>query len=323
MSKRLDKRPGYAYFEKYRWVDYFELLCISNIDGELDKTTMIDRIYLKEKDGIDSGLGESEEFDVDEESTSESDNELRFYEYYKYFQQRHHQFGDFYPFQVDDNKLKLKDDYATNNKQIIYTYLLCCSSLSYFKDFQNVLTSDFENISSKALARMFPENITHVLGKSSIGGIRKYKGNVYSKLETLADDLSANLRISQEDFAATSSGDGGLDIISWYGFHDNLNSIPTFSCQCKCSTSWTSSSDPGSLLSGYFDMDCNPFSIYFIPFSFRKVNGNWHQIQHVKNKVLLDRLRICNLLDGQEDVFMTMRAKTKIEEFILEKQNVI
>lgn len=323
LSNRLDKRPGYAFFEKYRWVDYFELLCISNIDKELDITTMIDRIYLKEKDGIDSGLGDSGELDIEEQNHLESDNELRFYEYYKHFELRVHQFGEFYPFLVEGKKIILKEDYDTDSKKLLYIYLICCSSLNYFRDFQDILTSDFEEISSKALTKMFPENITHVLGKSSVGGKRKYQGNVYSKLESMAEDLSARLRVTKKDFSINSSGDGGLDIISWFGFNDNLSSIPTFSCQCKCSSNWTSSSDPASLLSGYFDMDCNPFSIYFIPFSYRRASGNWHQIHHVRNKVLLDRMRICNLMDGQEDLFLTLGAKVKVDEFIQEKQNVI
>src|SRR5690606_4144484 len=51
-------------------------------------------------------------------------------------------FEDDYPFDVDNNKIILKENLTNRNK--VYLMLLLCSSLDVFKKFTHELTSDFE-----------------------------------------------------------------------------------------------------------------------------------------------------------------------------------
>lgn len=331
MSTRFKKKPSYTLYEQHRWADYFELLCLSNIDGEIDVATMQDRVELKERDGVDMGFDDSAESsdDLDIEYLADGDvnqNEkwdLRFLDYFKHFKLRAAKFGLFYPFIIDGKKIVLKEGYQSSVHQKFYTYLLCCSSLSYFSDIQGVLTSDFEELCNLALTSMLPNNKTHTLGKTASGSARTYHGNVYDKLKNLADDLSVKLRVTREDFAASSSGDGGLDLISWYDFKDNTNSIPTFGGQCKCSPEWINAKDPSSLLQGYFDLDHQPTNMFFVPYYYRRSNGDWHQKQYVRNKIVFDRLRLCNLLRDELSNFESTNAFNSIEEFLREKENII
>lgn len=328
MSERFKKRPGYILFDQHQWADFYELVCLVNIDGELDRTSMMDRVGLKERDGVDLGTYDSSEDDEGQDpvvsgQTEKEKNELRFLDYFKYFKFREAKFQNFYPFVVEDHKISLKAGYTESLDIKLYIYLLCCSSLSYFRDIQGTLTSDFELISLSALIKLLPINKNHHLGKVISGGKREYEGNVYDKLEQLAVDLSANIRVSRSDFATTSSGDGGLDLISWYSFNDSQNSIPTYGGQCKCSPEWINAKDPSTLLEGYFDLDHSPVNMFFIPFDYRKSNGRWHQLHNIKNKVVIDRLRLCELLSGQLSAFSGSDAHTFIETFLTEKESII
>ena len=296
MSYRFQKRPGYSLHEQHRWADFFELVTVVNIDGELDLATMKDRLDLKERDGVDTDLedsGETEDSKIMPIAPSITDSEkedLRFLDYFRHFKYRSAKFGEFYPFQVANEKISLKDGFEDSLKAKLYIYLLCCSALSYFQDLQLDLTSEFEELSYTALKKMFPQNTSHLLGKTTSGAERAYQGNVYNKLKQLGDDLSAGLRITEDDFASTSSGDGGLDLISWYGFKDSQNSIPTYSGQCKCSPKWVDTRDPATLMEGYFDLDHPPVNLFFIPYTYRKSNGNWYQPQNVKRKVVIESI---------------------------------
>jgi hypothetical protein len=330
LNNRFKDKPKYVLFDQHYWVDYFELLCLVNIDGEMDIATMKDRVILKERDAIDSSIEDSEDFFdndgvnylIGERDTKES-FDVRFADYFKHYKSREKNFGDFYPFIVEDKKLTLKKGIEDSVKIKLYIYLLCCSSLNYFSDFMAVFTADFEEVCYEVLKKMLPQNRTELLGKTISGNKRIYKGNVYSKLKQLADDLSVSLRVTSQDFATTSSGDGGLDLISWQDYKDGINSIPTYSVQCKCSPKWTEASDPANLLEGYFDLDHPPMSLFCIPFSYRKSNGDWHQRQHVKRKIVIDRLRICRLLNNDLEFFNDLTAMASINLFINEKESVI
>lgn len=331
MSRRFEKNPSYTLFEQHRWVDYFELICLSNLDGELDLATMQDRVELKERDGVDTGYGDSDGFadltDFDYSTNQElfpsEKRDLRFLDYFKHFNLRAAKFEDFYPFQVENKNISLSADYNTSPLKKFYIYLLCCSSLSYFGDMQGVLTSDFEEMCNLALTNMLPGNKTHTLGKTTSGARRVYQGNVYSKLESLGNDLSAKLMVTEQDFPSTSSGDGGLDLISWYEFGDGINSIPSYAGQCKCGPEWINSRNPGDLLEAYFDLEHAPMNMFFIPFYYRKSNGEWHEKHNVKKRVVLDRLRICRLLIGELSKFESTSAYSSIEEFMREKESII
>lgn len=333
-KNRFDSLPSVSQFDEDRWVDYFELVCLSDLDLSLNKGMLIDRFKLKQNDGVDSSIEESEfSFFSDEEdmlsnggntATIDEKDELRCEKYFNHFRNRAHIFGDFYPFEIEKNELRVKEDYAANAKSQLYIYLLCCSCLKYFKDYQSTFTSDFEEISFRASKNMFPKSaITHLLGKTTSGFNRVYSGNVYSKFKQLAEDLNANLLVEKSDFAKTSSGDGGLDIVSWFSFRDRRNSIPVYAVQCKCSSDWVNAASPSSRLEGIINLDHSPFNLFFIPFSYQNEIGNWSQKHQLKGKIVIDRLRICRLLEDNADIFYEFKASEHINSFLTERDSII
>jgi hypothetical protein len=49
-SKRLEKLPKTALFNKYIWVDYFELRCLMNIDKCITFSDIFDKLHLESQD---------------------------------------------------------------------------------------------------------------------------------------------------------------------------------------------------------------------------------------------------------------------------------
>lgn len=336
VKNRFDTLPKLPHFDQYRWVDYFELVCLTDLDLSLNKGMIIDRFKLKQNDGIDGSIEEEDLLSIllDDERGDSCDNESaaaiderdekRCEAYFMHFNHRLGIFGEFYPFQTQTNELRVKDDYLTNTKCQLYIYLLCCSSLTYFKDFQGIFTADFEEISYWASKNMFPKSaITLLLGKTTSGSGRVYSGNVYSKFKQLAQDLNAGLLVEESDFPKTSSGDGGLDIVSWFNFKDRRNGIPVYAVQCKCSSEWVNAASPSSNLEGIINLDHSPFNLFFIPFAYQNGVGNWFQKHQVKGKVVIDRLRICRLLEGNVDAYSNLNAFKHIKTFLNERESII
>jgi len=340
IKNRFESIPKVPQFDEYRWVDYFELICLSDLDLSLNKGMLIDRVRLKQNDSIDGAIEEDGELPIYIDDDDEEENvpnveiespakidekyERKCENYFQHFKHRAATFGEFYPFEVATHELKVKNDYSSNIKCQLYIYFLCCSSLNYFKDFQKIFTSDFEEVSFLAIKQMLPESaIAHLLGKTVSGSKRSYKGNVYAKFEQLAKDLSSKLMIEKSDFPNTSSGDGGLDIIGWFSFKDGRGSIPVFAAQCKCSSQWINASQPSSILEGIVNLDHSPFNLFFIPFAYQKGTGKWHQNPQVKNKIVIDRLRICRLLEENVDIFSELKAANCIASFLTERESIV
>lgn len=275
--------PVYNISDEHLWVDYIELSCCRS--GELTESEIKNLISPKNED-LNINLR-------DEGTFSSSENrdkyELRFDEYVNHLELRKSQLEESYPFHVEDGYIKLKE--KLTDEQLGYIYLLFCSHLSFIDvSKRQVLTSDFEELSSSLIKSYF-NNDSQVFnfGKNSLKETSRYSGNLKTKLQKLSEDFGCLLM--PVDFSINNSGDGGIDLVGWFGPWDSLNGKIIIIAQCKCSNEWSNARDALSYLKSYLYLTNEVNNFFFIPYVFRKTNGEWHQRQHSNHKILIDRFR--------------------------------
>ena len=169
-----------------------------------------------------------------------------------------------YPFTfVNSEILKLRSDISNKNK--LYLTLLISSQLKIFKEFQPLLTTEFELISQNTLTEFLPTKaIVKSFGKNSL-----YTGNAITKIKKLADEL--NLSINQYELSHVSERnmqERGLDIVGWIPFEDNCQNKIIFLGQCACGKDYESKQhDTRRFENYYYFYKTNPQHTLFIPYS--------------------------------------------------------
>jgi hypothetical protein len=323
---RFNTAPKYRHFDIHLWSDFVELLTLWNIDNYYTSADLTDRIRPEETD-ISIGLDDGSQEDYagsyqDDPEVVDDKYEIRVSEYFEHCNFRKNIFGENYPFEPAYNVLKLKND--LNDCHLLYIYLLFCSHLNFFKNEEKIFTSDFEQLSAEAMKFLLPDSaIVHNVGKNSAGGINHYRGNLYSKLESMAVDLGEKLTVSQSDMPKYSSGDGGLDILGWIPFSDKLKSKLIYVAQCKCSEEWKDIRSPKERLKSYMTINHAPNNLFFIPFFFRRSSGEWHEKDKIDDKVLIDRLRIIELFRPDVSLFLKTDSHKTVKSLIEEKESII
>jgi len=122
------------------------------------------------------------------------------------------------------------------------------------------------------------------------------------KRKKLANNLNERNICEPNNIGDKDTGDGGLDIVAWRALPDD-NSPGNLICfaQCACSPDeWE-----GKLFDAHIDKWRHiidfvhfPANIMFIPLCFRSSNGDWFNKSEIRSSIVLDRLRICKLLEN-------------------------
>lgn len=289
LSQSIKSTQKISYFNQHMWVDYLELLTISVTDRLLTLSEIKKAISPQLADIDLSSIDESTPSDIRE---ARDKFEERYQDYFTLLKKRSKEYGKNYPFKITNDTIELKE--KVTKLQRAYLYLLICSQFSHVpKADMQILASDFEHVSQGALSNVqILRSGPFVYGKSGSNTSSRYRGNSFRRLQSLSDDLKGRLKVSQEDFALTSTGDAGIDIIGWHNPWDKLPSQFIYVGQCKCSDTWPSLKDAKSSIESLIDLDGEVINLYFIPFHFRKATGEWHSKPATVNKVMFDRFRI-------------------------------
>jgi hypothetical protein len=292
--------PGIAVTKEYfRWADYIELLCLSIDDNEISARDVEDII----KQGKD--LAPDEE-DAEEGVTPKQDKwEQRVRDYFRVLNYRcEGAMSEFYPFQlVQDNLLNLKPNLT--DKHYFYLYLLFSSNLAYFKQYEPLFTTTFEEISKEVVKKILPDNSeVHIFGTSRAGN--RYTGDLYARICQLGRDIRAEVICKPDNFAGAHGGDGGLDIVGWIPIPDGAPGIPVCFSQCACTAEkWVDKQS--SISHEIWRTRYRSFSPYLpaiiVPFSFRRANGLWENDDKIHQALLIDRDRIIMLLNDDIGFF--------------------
>ncbi len=334
MKKKINNpslRPLYPPFNKgyenhNHWTDYIELLCLTNPDHIITKSEVLDKIReivddVNEEEPFDENLDKEKLYEDDELSRSEINDkwDIRVDDWFKLLASRENFFNEFYPFKLDDSGSMLKKINPNSLKRTLYLILLFSSNLEYIKNEKNDLTASFEVLSRIALKKILPLSAnTFLFGKHKLNSGR-YKGKLWVKVKDLAFDLGElELLVKEDDFAQNDTGDGGLDIVGWITLENNFNkNIPVFFGQCACGIDWHQKIDQSSFQTWSSIINLSTFTnnIIFIPFSYRKINGNWQKDYILKKTIIIDRFRILYQFKNDKLSFLK-----KLPSFLLVKK---
>jgi hypothetical protein len=322
--------PPYNYSHSHHWTDFFELLCLTQLDGEFSIGDMYDFIRQELKDSSrlvqvdDSESDEEVDASVISEGPAQKDDylEIRVKEYIKLCGYRAKAYGELYPFEVEREIIRRKKTFTDTQK--LYVFLLACSSLGCFKKSISDLTKGFELLSLESLrtylsdrAKVYSFGANTYFPEPYKTNYVRYTGNLFDKVKSLAKDLNARLAVEKNSFGPNNNGDGGLDIVAWYPFGDIEGANIILFAQCKCSPNWkdTRFSSAYSNWRSYIHINHPPVNLSMIPFCYRKSEGNW-QDNNVSDVVIFDRQRLLEALNGTHEFFQHTNAIKIIDELL-------
>lgn len=253
------------------------------------------------------------ENDYDEEGVTKSEindgNETFIKSIFSILKYRFSLFADSYPFEINNDIIKLKDH--INNSEKNYIFLLISSSLDIFNQFQTILTTDFETVSYEALKKYLPNAVVKQFGKNS-----EYHGNAKSKIKQLACDLGLSIKkyeISQID--NRNNQERGLDIIGWIPFDDKCSNMVIFLCQCACGKDFGPKHHDTRRFENYLEFyKTKPQHTLFIPSSLINSKNKFDSSDDIEDDSLVfERKRIVSLIKN-ENVIDGLKSKELLEK---------
>lgn len=291
LSLDLTKQPDKAT-SIYLWADYIELLTLSDIDNEMSKADLLDRL----KEAHD--LSETDQNGDPKKSFDEEKFTIRAYDWFEQLQTRKNILNGRYPFTIEDDTC-IANFYPESHLHNLYIFLLYCSNLRVVNKSQHtVLTSIFEMVSLEALKSYMPASAsTHLFGANSKYESH-YKGNLWQKISTLSKDMNEDLFCREEEITQ-SSGDKGLDVVSWLPFNDECQTKIIIFGQCAASPDeWTRKQHEAGInrWGNFFKFRSPLTSMIFIPFFYRNNQAKWVDANRLEGTMLIDRYRHIDLL---------------------------
>lgn len=288
--KALEKTPNCAKDKTHYYCDYIELIALCESEDGLSSSDVYDRFQEDEriqdigsKDGAETNeawLASIESWFVELEVRSEA-------------------YGDKYPFEFVDSRFALKkqlDDFS-----YIYIGLLLCSCLRYVEN-KSILSSAFEFASWCAMKRYLPETSeVHIFGVSSRNP-GKYVGSLEEKVRLLSEDTGYPVSSRPNVFRERDNGDGGVDIIAWVPFSQdiNLDKKLLFIGQSASTMGWPEKQHSSRRLLSFLDIETTTINTLYVPYDMRDSERNIKEWTIVTTDVLFDRHRLFTLLRPDE-----------------------
>lgn len=208
-----------------------------------------------------------------------------------------------YPFTISANQQAIAAADDLTAAQQAYVLLLLCANLPFTGAPYNPLTDAFERLAHLALKRMLPARASvKTFGKNNVD----YVGDKSEKMRKLALDIGCRPTVDPAKFRLRDSGDGGIDLAGWLDLdaHESENKL-TCLAQCACSrTDWPRKQFEISRASiGKLFNPTTPWlEILCIPICFRNNNGRWAIDAEVGEIVMIDRLRLLQFIEPDEDL---------------------
>jgi hypothetical protein len=123
-------------------------------------------------------------------------------------------------------------------------------------------------------------------------------------VQVLAKDLRTPITAEEDEFSEQDMGDNGLDLVAWLPLPDKSKGLPMAFAQCACGASnWKMKQGEATEQRwGQTLFLSAPISNWtFIPFCYHNPQGIWETPHHVQKGVLVDRLRLCYLIELQHE----------------------
>ncbi len=316
--------PNHRLSSIHHFADWVELLCIADLDGEMDESRVRQEAR-QQKDDLGEGNLADEDGELQGGSLDKTEKSDRWNSlvagWFAHLRFRARQFGDAYPFQIQDGEdiIVLKADLATN--QQLYLAFLMSSNLRYFGKQQSDLTASFELICLELFKMISPRAAEVRLFGANKLNQGEFSGKLWDKIQKLATRLQERVQIVEEKFAKNDSGDHGLDLFSYVPCGDSNPGTVLMFGQCACTTDWINKQDDSAegAWRNVMTLMSRPLNVIFIPFCLRDTDGNWHRPQDQRGHVMMDRQRLLFLLRGSEDALKKLPAFTAVNELLKTK----
>lgn len=314
--KKLESLP--KSLDGFVWADYIELLCLTNLDGDVSKSDLLDRIEKRVAVGESSDEGNSEVLDNTRLKVRDK-YRRKIGDWFRHLDFRAQVFQEFYPFKVSEDTNSLLRKQRLSPKCKLYVYFLLAS---YFTE-KHVLTSTFEKISEEALKSYLPQGAEVYVFGTSASRSGRYRGNLQAKISKLAKDLRETPR-QDVKFSNYNTGDHGLDLVAWFPFNDKNDRLLILLGQCGCTEKWV-----GKQHSSGFEtwneliaFRTRPNNLAFIPFCFRDPDGTWSRPQDIQGTILVDRLRFIYLLRKSPNLIESLACYTFVQQILKAKEPI-
>ena len=209
----------------------------------------------------------------------------------------------FYPFITNGEELRICANF--NEKHRAYRLLLACSRLRSFesKGIVQKWSKYFAKISKIALVGLLPSYAQVRIFDANSDDRKNYYGtNFRDAIRKLGEDLRVTNIHEDNVGKASSSGDGGIDLVGVIDFDDGAISSYAILGQCGArEIEWPKKTleAHASNLASYFHMQYNYTSAMFTPILFRHTNGEWVDNRCANSVFIADRARILKLLELQ------------------------
>ncbi len=225
--------------------------------------------------------------------------------------------GDSYPFIVHGDFIENKD--KTNGINNIYKFLLATSRLRSFPisgGIRQRWAKYFAEISRYALSSMLPDgSVCKVFDANSSDRKNYYGTDLREAAKILARDIRATLFREEE---ISSSGDLGIDLVGHLPFNDSSQPIPVWIGQCGAQEKgW-----PDKILEAHptaqrahFHTLAEWSATMFTPVCYRQSNGDWPYSKSTSGIILIDRLRMIELLE-KKHIYSEIVEEDWFQEFI-------
>ncbi len=323
----LYRSHDFAFFDAHHWVDWVELCCIANPDGETDVASMADRLREERDVRKKTDLTENEDFEglsAQAQWATESDKHtLRVKEWFQALAKRAELLSINYPFEINSANTKLQLRASLTDNHRLYVALLMMSNLHYFGQVEADLTSSFETLGVTVFSWLLPAHAqVHRFGKGR-GNNGRYQGHIWDKLQLLAKDLSCLTKCAKTEFAPNDTGEAGLDLVGWVPWEDKAPGRFLLFGQCACTPKWAAKQNEASASTwnSKLELVTNPLTVVLIPFFLRTTSGDWHRRTDFAGHLIIDRLRLLHTLAASATQLSKLPAFKHVESCLAEKES--
>ncbi len=324
--KGLATPPDLTFNKSHYYCDYIELVALLSSDDLVSQQDIYERFY-------DSGV-------INEETVNSGSNDDwigssvaseyiqkwndRISRWFNTLSIRNNNYGSFYPFEITHNTIKLKENLTGSNK--VYIGLLLSSCNNYHNK-QPLFTSVFEEISKIAMQGYLGTTASvHCFGVSSLASCR-YRGSLETKMTKLADDIEYELTGKRHIFKDGDNGDGGVDIVAWLPFPNdiNLSRKQLFLGQSATGKNWDTKQGSVSRVKNYIYIPDSTLNVLFVPYDLRDMERRFEEEGNITASIVFDRYRILSLINDS-DVWQSEKGidfQTMIESAIQYEDDLV
>lgn len=318
--------PDRTYSKSHYYSDYIELVALLSSDDLVSEQDIFDRFF---DSGVinegDSTIG-SDDW-VGSENTSEYIQRWndRILQWFILLGSRGSSYGENYPFIVTTNSIQLKENLSDQHK--IYLGLLLASSNRYHNK-QPLLTTIFEEISKLAMSGYLgPTATVHCFGVSGLQNNR-YTGSLQDKITLLASDIDCEVTTKLHLFRDGDNGDGGVDIVAWLPFPNDvcLSRTQMFLGQSATGKNWNTKQGSVARIRNYLNISDTSLNSLFVPYDMRDIERRYDEEGEITASIVFDRHRIMSLITDESLVWQSERGAEflqVIEEAICFEEDLV